>query len=84
MIRQMTQTNPATATDICRISVIGPRRADIALPAHVPFAELFPVVARYAGLDRAALAQAPGGWVLQRLGQLAFEPAATPAQGGPV
>jgi len=74
--------NPATATDICRITVIGPRRADIALPAHVPFAELFPVIARYAGLDRAALAQAPGGWVLQRLGQLSFEPAATPAQVG--
>ncbi len=63
--------------------MIGPiRRVDIALPAQVPFADLFPVVARYAGLDRAAVAQAPGGWVLQRLGQPSFEPAATPAQVG--
>src|SRR5580658_8355097 len=68
-------------TDICRITVVGPRRRiDLALPAHVPFAELFPVLARYAGLDQAAVAQAPGGWVLQRLGQAPFAPQATPAQ----
>jgi type VII secretion integral membrane protein EccD len=82
-IRQMIDRNSVLAMDICRITVIGPRRrVDIALPAQVPFADLFPVVARYAGLDRAAVAQAPGGWVLQRLGQPSFEPAATPAQVG--
>ena len=79
----MIDRNSVLAMDICRITVIGPRRrVDIALPAQVPFADLFPVVARYAGLDRAAVAQAPGGWVLQRLGQPSFEPAATPAQVG--
>jgi type VII secretion integral membrane protein EccD len=79
----MIDRNSVPATDICRITVIGPRRrVDLALPAQVPFADLFPVVARYAGLDRAAVAQAPGGWVLQRLGQPSFEPAATPAQVG--
>jgi type VII secretion integral membrane protein EccD len=82
-IRLMIDTNPVLATDSCRITVIGPRRrVDIAIPAQVPFADLFPVIARYAGLDRAAVAQAPGGWVLQRLGQPPFEPAATPVQVG--
>jgi type VII secretion integral membrane protein EccD len=75
--------NSMATADICRITVVGPgRRVDLALPAHVPFAELFPVIARYAGLDRAAVAQAPGGWVLQRLGQSPFPPPVTPAQAG--
>ena len=75
--------NSIATTDICRVTVVGPgRRVDLALPAHVPFAELFPVIARYAGLDRAAVAQAPGGWVLQRLGQSPFPPPVTPAQAG--
>jgi type VII secretion integral membrane protein EccD len=55
---------------------------DIALPAQVPFAELFPTVARYCGLDQNDLLREPGGWVLQRLGQPPFGPAATPASEG--
>src|ERR1700678_2254375 len=75
--------NSIGTTDICRVTVVGPgRRVDLALPAHVPFAELFPVIARYAGLDRAAVAQAPGGWVRQRLGQSPSPPQVTPAQAG--
>ena len=73
----------AAAADLCRVTVISPRkRVDLALPAHVPFAELFPGIALHAGLDRAAVAEAPEGWALQRLGQPPFEPLSTPAQAG--
>jgi type VII secretion integral membrane protein EccD len=74
---------PAAAADLCRVTVISPRkRVDLALPAHMPFAELFPGIALYAGLDRAAVAEAPEGWALQRLGEPPFEPPSTPAQAG--
>jgi type VII secretion integral membrane protein EccD len=74
---------PAAAAELCRVTVISPRkRVDLALPAHVPFAELFPGIALYAGLDRAAVAEAPQGWALQRLGEPPFEPPWTPAQAG--
>ena len=74
---------PAAAAGLCRVTVISPRkRVDLALPAHVPFAELFPGIALYAGLDRAAVAQAPEGWALQRLGEPPFDPPSTPAQAG--
>jgi ESX secretion system protein EccD len=73
----------AAATDICRVTVIGPRRrVDIALPTQVPFADLFPTVARFCGLDTDDLVKEPGGWVLQRLGQPPFGLAATPASEG--
>lgn len=72
---------PAVAADVCRVTVTSPRkRVDLALPAHVPFTELFPGIALYAGLDRAAVAEAPEGWALQRLGEPPFEPSVTPAQ----
>jgi type VII secretion integral membrane protein EccD len=75
--------NASAGTDVCRVTVIGPRRqVEIALPAHVPLADLFPALAGYAGIDRAAAVQAPGGWVLQRLGQLPFEPQLSAAQAG--
>ena len=68
---------------MCRITVVGPqKRVDLALPGYIPFAELFPVVARFAGLDRAAAGQAASGWVLQRLGQAPFPLDATPQQAG--
>ncbi len=74
---------PAAAADLCRVTVVSPRRrVDLALPAHVPFADLFPGIALHAGLDRAAVAEAPEGWALQRLGQPPFEPPSTPAQAG--
>jgi type VII secretion integral membrane protein EccD len=75
--------SPAIAIDICRITVIGPRRrVDIALPAHVPFADLFSAIARLSMLDSSDLNRAPGGWSLQRLGQRSFEPTDTPASAG--
>jgi type VII secretion integral membrane protein EccD len=71
------------AADICRVTVVGPRkRVDLALPANAPFAELFPGIAHFAGLDAAAIAGAPEGWSLQRLGEPPFEPPVTPAQAG--
>ena len=70
-------------SDLCRITVVGPsRRVDIALPGYVSFADLFPAVARYAGLDGPDVAGEKGGWVLQRLGQEPFSPAMTPLQAG--
>jgi ESX secretion system protein EccD len=72
--------NPVVAGDICRITVVGPRhRVDLALPAGVPFAQLFPAIAHFSRLDAA---DAPDGWVLQRLGQPPFPPATTPAGAG--
>jgi type VII secretion integral membrane protein EccD len=71
------------AVDICRVTVVGPRtRVDLALPVNVPFAELFQGIAHFAGLDAAAIAEAPEGWALQRLGEPPFEPTVTPAQAG--
>ncbi len=73
----------ADGVDLCRITVVGPsRRVDIALPGYVPFADLFPAVARYAGLDGPEAVAEQGGWVLQRLGQEPFAPATTPLQAG--
>ena len=44
-------TSPG-GTEVCRITVIGPsRRVDVALPGYVSFADLFPTVAKYAGLE---------------------------------
>jgi type VII secretion integral membrane protein EccD len=74
---------PAIASDICRVTVVGPRRrVDIALPAQVRFADLFPTVARFSGLDHSDLVREPGGWVLQRLGYPPFDLSATPASEG--
>lgn len=73
----------ASGADTCRITVVGPRRrVDLALPSYVPFAELFPAVAGYAGLDQETARQTPGGWVLQRLGQAPFQLDTTPLQAG--
>jgi ESX secretion system protein EccD len=75
--------SPAGGVDVCRITVVAPhKRVDLALPGYVPFAELFPAVARYAGLDKAAGGDAAGGWVLQRLGQPPFPLDASPHQAG--
>jgi type VII secretion integral membrane protein EccD len=75
--------SPASGPDTCRITVVGPhRRVDLALPAYVSFAELFPTVARYAGLDQPSARQEAGGWVLQRLGEAPFPPHATPSAAG--
>lgn len=76
-------SSAAGGADLCRITVVGPsRRVDIALPGYVSFADLFPAVARYAGLDGPDAVGEKGGWVLQRLGQEPFAPGVTPLQAG--
>src|SRR5690242_7446667 len=76
-------TSSASGADTCRVTVVGPRRrVALALPARIPFAELFPAVADYAGLDADAVRAAPAGWVLQRLGQAPFPLETTPLQAG--
>jgi ESX secretion system protein EccD len=71
----------ADGVDLCRVTVVGPaRRVDLALPGYVPFADLFPTVARYAGLEGPEATSEPGGWVLQRLGQEPFPPGMTPSE----
>lgn len=70
-------------SDTCRVTVVAPRRrVDIALPSQVPFADLFPAVARFCGLDHADLVREPGGWVLQRLGEAPLRLSGTPASEG--
>ncbi|HEV2377928.1 MAG TPA: type VII secretion integral membrane protein EccD [Streptosporangiaceae bacterium] len=72
-----------SGADTCRVTVVGPRRrVDLTLPAGVSFAELFPAVASYAGLDESSAREAPDGWVLQRLGQVPFPAESTPLQAG--
>jgi type VII secretion integral membrane protein EccD len=75
--------SPAITSDTCRVTVVAPRRrVDIALPSGVPFADLFPAVARFCGLEHADLVREPGGWVLQRLGEPPLRMSATPASEG--
>ncbi|MFJ6953862.1 type VII secretion integral membrane protein EccD, partial [Micromonospora aurantiaca (nom. illeg.)] len=66
---------------LCRITVIGPaRRADLAVPARMPVANLMPLLVRHT----TDVARVPDGevpdesWVLQRLGQPPFELSGTP------
>ncbi|MCW6004052.1 type VII secretion integral membrane protein EccD [Micromonospora sp. CPCC 205371] len=52
---------------LARVTIITPRRKlDVALPAHVPLAELLPEVLRHAGDGLADDGQRHGGWVLRR------------------
>ena len=73
--------SPTTGTELCRVTVVGPkRRVDISLPAHVPFAQLWPAILHYSGDDLADAGLAHGGWVLQRLDEPPFDGNVTPAQ----
>lgn len=52
---------------LARITVSGPqRRVDLALPEHVPLAELLPDVLRHAGDGLADDGEQHGGWLLRR------------------
>lgn len=52
-----------------RLMIHGPNRVtDIAVPAHVPVADLLPALLSQAGADLADTGLEHGGWVLQRLG----------------
>ncbi len=63
-------TGQATgAGEVCRLTVYGPRsRVELAVPAHVPVADIMPTVLGYLGPQLADKGLAHGGWVLQQLG----------------
>jgi ESX secretion system protein EccD len=52
---------------LARVTIAAPqRRVDVALPEHVPLAELLPEVLRHAGEGLADDGEKHGGWVLRR------------------
>jgi len=52
---------------LARVTISAPqRRVDVALPEHVPLAELLPEVLRHAGEGLADDGEKHGGWVLRR------------------
>jgi type VII secretion integral membrane protein EccD len=52
---------------LARVTISAPqRRVDVALPEHVPLAELLPEVLRHAGEGLADDGERHGGWVLRR------------------
>lgn len=60
----------AAAGDMCRLVVIGPKsRVELAVPSHIPVAELLPTIVGHLDPALATRGLAHGGWVLQRLGQ---------------
>ncbi|MGX6603885.1 type VII secretion integral membrane protein EccD [Micromonosporaceae bacterium Da 78-11] len=63
---------------LARVTISAPqRRVDVALPEHVPLAELLPEVLRHAGEGMADDGERHGGWVLRRTDGVAL----TTAQG---
>src|SRR5215470_854024 len=72
-----------TPTDTCRLTVVAPSSwADVALPVHVPLADLVPVLVRKADPQLADAGVTHGGWVLQRLGEAPLDEDGTPADLG--
>jgi len=77
-------------SELCRVTIVAPHtRMDIALPSHVPLAELQQDLLHYAsgGPDAMDLADAgatQGGWVLARLGKSPLNPDLSPRQLGMV
>lgn len=56
--------------EMCRLTIWGPTsRVELAVPAHVPIADLMPTVLGHLDPSLATGGLAHGGWVLQRLGE---------------
>ncbi|WP_329791554.1 type VII secretion integral membrane protein EccD [Lentzea sp. DG1S-22] len=56
--------------EMCRLTICGPTsRVELAVPAHVPIADLMPTVLGHLDPALATSGLAHGGWVLQRLGE---------------
>lgn len=54
---------------MCRLVVIGPTsRVELAVPSHIPVAELLPTIVGHLDPTLATRGLSHGGWVLQRLG----------------
>jgi type VII secretion integral membrane protein EccD len=61
---------------LARVTISAPlRRVDVALPEHVPLAELLPEVLRHAGEGLADDGEKHGGWLLRRTDGTALAPA---------
>lgn len=59
----------AGAGDMCRLCVVGPTsRVELAVPSHIPIAELLPTIVGHLDPMLATRGLDHGGWVLQRLG----------------
>ncbi|MBK1787790.1 type VII secretion integral membrane protein EccD [Prauserella cavernicola] len=71
-------TQPASSAggsgEMCRLTICGPNsRVELAVPAHVPIADLMPTVLGHLDPSLATTGLAHGGWVLQRLGGAALD-----------
>ncbi|TCP53593.1 type VII secretion integral membrane protein EccD [Tamaricihabitans halophyticus] len=63
----MTSPTSTVGTSLARVTIGTPKRwMDVALPEHVPVAELLPYILRHAGEDAADTGEAHGGWLLRR------------------
>ncbi|WP_447002030.1 type VII secretion integral membrane protein EccD [Saccharothrix isguenensis] len=75
MATNPTAAPPATAVtagsgEMCRLAICGPTsRVELAVPAHVPIADLMPTVLGHLDPSLATSGLGHGGWVLQRLGE---------------
>lgn len=67
-----TPTAPSSggSSEMCRLTITGPSsRVELAVPAHVPVADLMPTVLGHLDPKLATSGLGHGGWVLQRLGE---------------
>src|SRR3954452_24353186 len=63
-------TTPVSSGDVCRLTVCGPdSRIELAVPVHVPLADLLPAMLVHLDQRLATSGLEHGGWVLQRLGE---------------
>jgi type VII secretion integral membrane protein EccD len=66
----MATTQTPTSGEMCRLTICGPAsRIELAVPVHVPLADLLPTFLEHLGSDLAAAGFGHDGWVLQRLGE---------------
>ncbi|MEO8888632.1 MAG: type VII secretion integral membrane protein EccD [Jatrophihabitantaceae bacterium] len=68
----------SVVSNTCRITVISSEfRADLAVPVHIPVAELLATLVSSLGRQVADEGAANGGWILQRAAEPALDPAVT-------
>ncbi len=66
----MTMQTTVGSGEVCRLTVYGPRSwIELAVPVHVPLADLLPTFLSHLGNELATTGLDHGGWVLQRLGE---------------
>ncbi|MDN3359671.1 type VII secretion integral membrane protein EccD [Actinomadura sp. DC4] len=66
----MSTSHALGAGEMCRLTICGPSsQIELAVPAHVPVADLLPTFLDHLGLELATAGFSHDGWVLQRLGE---------------